>query len=242
MTDSDPKAGSALDAGVTERPKRRRRTPEMARRAILDAAGRRLTQDGPDGLRLQSIAGDLGIAHSSILHHFGSREGLLEALSSDAFDALDRDLRTTLESPGNGDDRAADLLERVARTLRDQGHARLLAWQIISGRVPRGGGNGEPEASNRILARIAEVVHRVRLDFATEQQMAPPDLEDTRFFVLMMAYALFAEALAGDTLSASAGLDASDEAHHRFRRWLAEKSQEMMLPGSQRSDDERTAD
>ena len=106
-----------------DRPKRRRLSPEMARRAILDAAGNRLTRDGPDGLRLQSIAADLGIAHSSILHHFGSREGLLEALATDAFEALERDLRTALEEPARDEAQASHLLERVARTLRDQGHA-----------------------------------------------------------------------------------------------------------------------
>ena len=78
------------------KPKRRRRTPEAARREILDAAGRRLKNDGPDGLRLQTIASDLGISHSSILHHFGSRDGLLDALSVDAFEVLERDLKSAL--------------------------------------------------------------------------------------------------------------------------------------------------
>jgi AcrR family transcriptional regulator len=213
-----------------ERSKRRRRTPESARRAILDAAGRRLTHDGPDGLRLQSIAADLGIAHSSILHHFGTREGLLTALSEDAFDALDRDLRRILESSSNGEDRAIGLLERVAQTLRDQGHARLLAWQIMSGRLPRSGVDSEAEASNAMLARIAGAVHRVRLEYAHERNLDVPELDDTRFFVLMMAYSLFGEALAGDVLTASAGFEASDEIRHRFRRWLGERSEEMIFP------------
>lgn len=225
------------DSNPPERPKRRRRTPESARRAILDAAGRRLTHDGPDGLRLQSIAADLGISHSSILHHFGSREGLLEALSQDAFDALDRDLLAILESSASGEERTAGLLERVARTLRDQGHARLLAWQIMSGRLPRTESPAERETSNQMLTRVAEAIHRVRLEYARQSGRDRPELEDTRFFVLMMAYALFAEALAGDTLSASVGFQPSAEVHHRFRRWLGEHGQEMILPGSTSSRD-----
>lgn len=226
MSDSNP--GTASKG--PDRPKRRRRTPESARRVILDAAGQRLTRDGPDGLRLQSIAADLGIAHSSILHHFGSREGLLEALSTDAFDALDRDLRAALESGDGSEAQASNLLERVARTLRDQGHARLLAWQIMSGRLPRGDEDASEEASDRMLARIADVVHRVRLEHARDQGIVAPELEDSRYFVLLMAYSLFAEALAGNTFMASAGLEGSESEHHGFLDWLAERSQEMILP------------
>jgi AcrR family transcriptional regulator len=221
------------DDDSAKRPKRLRRTPESARRAILDAAAECLKRDGPDGLRLQSIAADVGISHTSILHHFGSREGLLEALAADAFEALDRDLRAALESTGSDEARATSLLERVARTLRDQGHARLLGWQIMSGRLPRG---EEDEASNRMLERIAEVVHRVRLDFAQtlpraalDDEAARPTLEDTRFFVLMLGYTLFAEAFAGETFMRSAGLEATSEDRNRFLAWLAERSESMIL-------------
>ena len=55
--------------------KRIRRTAEEARRLILDAAEKRLAQQGPEGLRLQDIARDIGISHPAILHHFESREG-----------------------------------------------------------------------------------------------------------------------------------------------------------------------
>src|SRR6266576_7137425 len=64
--------------------KRRRRTPEEARRLILDTAQALIARAGPEGLRLQEIAAAAGISHPLILHHFGSREGLVRALVQQA--------------------------------------------------------------------------------------------------------------------------------------------------------------
>src|SRR5579863_2646522 len=59
---------------------RRRRSAPETRNAILEAAQRRLLGGGPEAIRLQEIAADAGISHPAILHHFGSREGLVEAM------------------------------------------------------------------------------------------------------------------------------------------------------------------
>ncbi|MDO9127858.1 MAG: helix-turn-helix domain-containing protein, partial [Parvibaculum sp.] len=76
-----PAAKAALPEKTAEKaPKRVRRTAEEARRLILDAAEERLAKQGPEGLRLQDIARDVGISHPAILHHFESREGLVRAL------------------------------------------------------------------------------------------------------------------------------------------------------------------
>src|ERR1700731_5398445 len=64
--------------------RRPRRTPEEARRLILSAAQELLADTGPEGLRLQEIAAAAGISHPLILHHFGSREGLVRALTQQA--------------------------------------------------------------------------------------------------------------------------------------------------------------
>ena len=210
------------------KPKRRRRTPEAARREILDAAGQRLKNDGPDGLRLQTIAGDLGISHSSILHHFGSRDGLLEALSVDAFQVLDRDLRSALEAPDETEP-TVDLVEKIARILGERGHARLLAWQLMNGRLrletgptedPAGRGLGRDQ-TNGLLDRLARTLHAIRLDNSVARAAPPPSLDDSRFVVTMAACALFGEALAGELMLQSAGLGTDPEARSRLRHRLA---------------------
>lgn len=218
---------TTTDHAVTK-PKRRRRTPEAARREILDAAGQRLKNDGPDGLRLQTIAGDLGISHSSILHHFGSRDGLLEALSIDAFQVLDRDLKSALQAPDEAEP-TVDLFEKIARILGERGHAQLLAWQLMNGRLrleagptddPTGRGLGQDQ-TNGLLDRLARTLHAIRLEHSVTQATPPPTLDDSQSVVAMAACALFGEALAGEFMLQSAGLGTDPEARRRFRHRLA---------------------
>ena len=71
---------------------RRRRTADVARQEILEAAERRLAQSGPQGLRLQDVAADVGISHPAVLHHFGSREALVHAVIERAIVKLQEDL------------------------------------------------------------------------------------------------------------------------------------------------------
>src|SRR6185369_15152486 len=83
---------TGLSIVVSRKPSRRRRTAEEARYEILAAAQRRLTDGGPEAIRLQDIARDLGISHPTILHHFDSREGLMQALARSAMGALNADI------------------------------------------------------------------------------------------------------------------------------------------------------
>ena len=62
------------------KPKRIRRTASEAKSMILDAAEKRLREFGPAGIKLQELAADVGVSHPAILHHFGSRDDLVEAV------------------------------------------------------------------------------------------------------------------------------------------------------------------
>lgn len=188
---------------------RRRRTADQAQREILDAAERRLRDAGPDSIRLQDVARDVGVSHPAILHHFGSREGLVEAVVRRAFDSLQAELVRELGAPEIGAERTAALLDRVFRVLGDRGYARLLAWLLLSAR--------EPKPPGMELSAVAKAAHAHR----SEQHGAAP-YEDTLFSILLAALALFADAIAGDAMRASAGLGDDAEAGKRFRDWLAE--------------------
>src|SRR5438045_9204068 len=104
--------------------KRIRRTPEDARALILHAAQARLARTGPEGLRLQDIAADAGISHPLILHHFGSREGLVRALTQQAVTELRDKLLAAL---GSAEYSLEEQLDRVFDAYRD-GLAQRLAW------------------------------------------------------------------------------------------------------------------
>lgn len=210
---------SAHPGQEARRPRRRLEAAE-ARRRILDAAEKRLSEGGPEAIRLQELAGDLGISHPAILHHFGSREGLLEALEARSIERLRSDL---LARPGRS---VGEDLERVFATLGGEGHARLLAWRLLrAGRAPaREGAN--------LLRELADHFHAERLKEAREEHRPPPAYEDTVYGVRLATVAMFGEALLGPLLTASAGMRDDGRASRRFRRWLAELLGESDRPAT----------
>jgi len=217
-------------SGATQQPRRRRRrTADEARRAILEAAQKRLAEWGPEEVRLQDIAADLGISHPAILHHFGSREGLMLALSRYAFDALNADLVAALSSDRRDDGEGTFWLDRVFETLRDRGHARLLAWSLLTGRIG-GAEPGPAEGSRHNLLELAKAVHERRRGQGTGADEVP--LEHSVFAVQLVAAALLGDALMGPVLRRSAGLSSDEGSEERYRVWLGERVTELLSPPS----------
>ncbi len=183
---------------------RRRRSAEAAREAILDAAERRLLDGGPDRIRLQDVAADVGVSHPAVLHHFGSRDALVQSVVDRALRRLEASLMTALAVPAPD---GAALLDAVYATLVDGGHGRLLAWLLLSG----GDAGLDLTAARKSWRAIIDATHAGR---------AGATREDTAFTVVLAAFAVFGQALAGAPVLAMAGLPA--RSGPRFRRWLAE--------------------
>ena len=215
------------DATDAVPPRRRRRTAEEARRAILEAAQRRLAECGPEEIRLQDIAADLGISHPAILHHFGSREMLMRELSRHAFAALNDDLVRALERGSSAGVTA--WLDQVFETLRDQGHARLLAWGTLTGRQ-----TPDPDEP-RLLRDLAHAVHARRRAAEPDAGEESAAFEDTVFAVQFVAAALLGDALLGEVLRRSGGVEGDPETQERFRSWLADQVNALLVPGSDRT-------
>jgi TetR/AcrR family transcriptional regulator, repressor for neighboring sulfatase len=198
-----------MSIAIAKREKRVRRTPEEARRLILDTAQALIASTGPEGLRLQDIAAAAGISHPLILHHFGSREGLVRALTRQAVAELRDNLVAAMAS---GEYSIEEQLDRVFDAFRD-GLAQRLAWLAT---INTGGG---AEGTQMIMRDIADSLHARRI--AT----APPDAaiarEDTDSLIYLVATAAFGDALFGAQLHRSAGLPATTETDRRFRLWLA---------------------
>src|SRR5215467_2095443 len=82
--------------GAAERDRTRIRRPaERAREEILDAAERRLVADGPAALRVQAVAREVGVTDPAVHYHFGSRDGLLQAVCRRAARRLRDDVVTS---------------------------------------------------------------------------------------------------------------------------------------------------
>ena len=193
----------------TRRVKRLRRTPEEARRLILETAQSLIASTGPEGLRLQDIATGAGISHSLILHHFGSREGLVRALTQQAVAELRDKLVAAMAS---GEASVEQQLDRVFDAFRD-GLAQRLAW--LATVDSRGGAEG----TQMILRDIADRLHARRIAAAPPGAVIPRD--DTDWLIHLAAAAAFGDALFGAQLHRSAGLPATSETDRGFRRWLA---------------------
>lgn len=199
---------------------RGRRTGQDARLAILEAAEQRLLTGGPDAVRLKEIAADVGIAHPTILHHFGSREGLNEALVEHIMRRLQKDLMEVVsQAPVRREisdrvERTAHMLELTVRTLRERGLARLMAWLVLSGEDLRPLVRG-------MFVGLPHVLHAARVERRRVEGRSIPSLEDTLFGTAMMMITMFGDVLMGPTVRAAVGLEDTEEVGRRFRRWMA---------------------
>lgn len=223
-----------------KRTRRRRRTVEQARREILGAAERRLIAGGPEAIRLQEIAADVGVSHSTILHHFGSRQGLMEALIAHAIRGLQENLLGVLRARGGAPARSLDerversrrMLDRSARLFTDRGYARLLAWLILGGtdlrRVARG-----------LFAEFSKAAHASRVERKLAEGREPPEMEDTLFGISMAPIVLFGDALFGRLARLTVGLRGDPQTERRFRRWLAYLIEAYEPPAAARASEER---
>jgi AcrR family transcriptional regulator len=61
--------------------------------AVLDAAGRLLEAEGPDGLSIRRLAAEANVAPMSIYNHFGGKSGVADALFQQGFEAMTSSLR-----------------------------------------------------------------------------------------------------------------------------------------------------
>jgi AcrR family transcriptional regulator len=192
--------------------KRVRRNAADAKRVILDAAERLVSRAGPGGLRLQDVAAEIGLTHPVILHHFGSREGLMRALNERVLNDLRQRLLTILQtSPNDAPDILERLLESVFTVFRG-GLAQRLVW-LGAAAAPAG------HAPAALFHDFVNVIHEQRL------RLLPSALEmareDTRMLVYLVATAAIGDAVLGADLLGEADLAGAERARGQFRAWLS---------------------
>src|SRR4051812_48356051 len=71
----------------------RRRASQAQRRALLESASALLTEEGPKGLTLRTLATRVGASTTAVYTHFGSKDELLEALYTEGLERLGATLR-----------------------------------------------------------------------------------------------------------------------------------------------------
>ena len=70
------------------------------REAVLRRAIEVITDEGPHNFSLRSLASDLGVSHTAPRHHFGDRQGVLNAIAAEGFTGLANSLSAVGQSGG----------------------------------------------------------------------------------------------------------------------------------------------
>jgi AcrR family transcriptional regulator len=191
---------------------RRRRSAAETRNAILEAAERRLLAGGPEAIRLQEIAADAGISHPAILHHFGSREGLVEAMVIRGITNLQAQFLEGWPSAKEPD--IEGVFERFFEVASHRGIARVLAWLILSGK-------GNRTMTPNVFKPAAERMHAGRVRRAQNQGRRSPELEETLFAATFLFILVLGDSLFGPSVRRAVGLGSGANATRRFRRLLS---------------------
>jgi AcrR family transcriptional regulator len=192
--------------------RRRRRSPELARQELLDAAERVFSASQPDRVGLKEVAQEAGVSHALITHYFGTYAGLLEAALERRITAMRDVLLARLREPG-GLGRPDELLEIVFRTLEDPVHLRLIRWLFASERPAAIHAFG---LQRRGIAMVADQVART---LAPEPDASlVHDLEMTLVTALAAAYGY---AIARYALAGALGRDPSPALDDEVRGTLA---------------------
>ena len=117
--------------------RRVRRTPEEARTLALASARRLLLADGPDAITLQSVAIDLGMSHTNLIHHFGSAAGLQSELMRQMMSELTAAIESAVMRLRAGKGEFRDFVDIVFDAFDRGGAGRLAAWIVLSGEATR---------------------------------------------------------------------------------------------------------
>lgn len=191
-------------------PAPRKRLPaDEAKSRILEAAAERLHAQGPQNLTLATLAKDLGVSHQAILHHFGTREGLVAEVLDLALQRLQQELEQQLRAMAETDERSAEaLLARAFDVLVAQGYGRLLAWIALGPDEAL-----ELHAERQPIAALARLAHSIRVERHPEA-----DYRDTLYAVVLGAYTALASSVFERGVMRGAGID--DPA--TFRTWVAQ--------------------
>lgn len=174
---------------------------------ILDVAEASMASKGPAGVRLQEVARSAGVSHSNVLHHFGSRAGLIQALNRRTVSDLKIVLFGVLDAARSS---AEDIIAPAFAAYRN-GLAQRTLWLL---QAP--GRCGAP--SLPVFEEIVEALHARRAD------AAPPgvrlDKAHTRAMVHLTTIAAFGDALIGARLRQCSTAD-EPAVRRRFEGWYA---------------------
>lgn len=136
-----------------------------SRARLIEAARALFAENGARKTTVQAIAERAGISRGSIAWHFGSKQGLVTAVVTDAFDWAVTRLSAALSEPGPG---GWDRLMNIAPGAADDERLRVLATIAVEAVL---------EKEDEVLSAFAAGQERVRLlyaDYLQRAELTPP--------------------------------------------------------------------
>jgi AcrR family transcriptional regulator len=192
--------------------KRRRLTPESAKTVILEAAERRLIEGGPDAVRVQAIARELGVTDAAIHHHFGNREGLLQALLRFGGHRLREAVAKVIAAHPRDEFDVSALVGGLLPVFEHSGYSWLALWLWAAGWRDKGSG---------LFDEIADAIEKRRRGRRRGEASRASAGVESRLLASWLVLTLMAEPILGRPARRSVSLPADAETTQRFRDWLA---------------------
>ncbi len=193
---------------------RQRRSPEEAKQLILESAQRRLIRHGIRGLTIKDVAQETNINHGTLLHHFGSAEGMRNALLDKMTAELIDDMTELLSSNPSAEDSVVKLFE----LMNSSGHIKLLAWRAMEDNKQE----GKPLREERVHS-VETIVNQI-----TEELN---DQVKARNIVFLAVSAAIGWGIVGEGFQQMFGISATQQ--EEFPHWVGEQ---LQILGSNRSD------
>jgi AcrR family transcriptional regulator len=190
---------------------RRRRSPELARQELLDAAERLFRDVSPDQVGLKDIGREADVSHALVTHYFGTYVGLVEAV----FERRTRALRERiLERLGQGGiSEAEPLIDMLFSTFDDPVHLRLMKWFVAS--EGRNAAHALALRDRGLQLVAAQVTH------ALDPNASPEVKERVELALVTTVAAAFGYAATKLSLASALGQPVSAELDRGVRRTLA---------------------
>lgn len=162
-----------------------RRAPEDARANILAAAEKLLIERGPLALKLADVALAADVANASVIHHFGSIDGLHAALMERMVGQLVAEVLAIADQGGGRENQQEAVFRALFEVFERRGAARLAAWLELTGEWRR-------------MTHIRDAVESVVVRRASFGDVNPQQAQDLILIsvTLAMGAGLFGHALA----------------------------------------------
>jgi len=194
-----------------------RRSPEEARRTILDASLRLFASTGPDAVGLKEVAKEAGVSHALVTHYFGTYDKLVEEAFGDHTRRVRAETIARIAELSSGGPRA--WIEHASAQLNRPLYGRLVAWALLSGRMDQDDFFPRRDQGFRKVADVIEM----RLAFDKKSRSR----DDIEFLMMLVLTSLMGYAVGGKALWAGLGKNASAERDAWFHERLASAVEEL---------------